>query len=295
MLSKRKQTNTKHRSFAKQRRYSSSVRTYTNPFFETKKKRSQGLSVESSIPMRIKLIILLVLGLFVLIFWLAFYSNYFVIKSIEARGGEGLNPRDIESIAWSQINDSAFILWPQKNIFIFDKEELIKTLNLKYSFNNIIVKKKLPNKIIINYNEKEYSLMWLEKDIYYYTDAHGYVIKRIGDAPENKDYPLIENKSSFFIESNRVAIDQVLIDYALTLFDKMASYPDMPIDRFIIEDDNTTLKVQLKDGPKLFFNITKDPDEQLNKIVTLKNEILKEDFDKKEYIDVRIGDRVYYR
>ncbi len=294
MLSKRKQANNQH-SFAKQRRYSGSNKTYTNPFFESKKKRQQKSINKASIPLKVKIIIISVLSFFISIFYFSFYSSYFLIKSIEARGGEGLNPRDIETLAWSQINDSAFIPWQQKNIFIFDKEELIETLNLKYSFNDVIVNKKLPNKIIINYNEKEHSLMWLEKDIYYYTDIHGYVIERIGDKPEDKNYPLIENKSSFFIDSNRVAIDQVVIDYALLLLDKMSPYEDMLIDRFIIEDDNTTIKIQIKDGPKLFFNISGDADKQINKIVTLKNEILKEDFYKKEYIDVRIGDRVYHR
>ena len=137
MLSKRKQTNTPNRSLAKQRRYSGSVKTYTNPFFEAKKKRNPGLRIEASIPMRIKLIILSVLGCLALIFWFSLYSNYFAIKSIEARGGEGLNPRDIETVAWSQINDSAFVLWQQKNIFIFNKEELIKTLNLEITVGHI--------------------------------------------------------------------------------------------------------------------------------------------------------------
>ncbi len=294
MLSKRKQINRRHFS-SQQRRYSGPIKDYTNPFFETKKKRTSRTNVQSSIPIKVKLIVLLILAVFVSIFWFIYYSKYFVIESVEARGGEELSPGDIEEIAWSQIRDSDFVLWQQKNIFIFNKEELLNTLNLKYSFNNIIISKKLPNKIIINYDEKEHSLIWLEKNIYYYTDLHGYVVDRIGDTPEEKHSPLIDNQSSRFIESTRAPVNQGFIDFAFILLDKLVNRQDMLIDRFIVEDDYTTLKIQIKDGPKLFFNIENDIDKQLSKIFTLKDEILKEDFYKKEYIDVRIGDSVYHR
>ncbi len=293
MFSKRRQSN--NHPFLKQKRYSSAERKYSNPFFETKKKQRRKTTGDPSILLRARLIGFVVLGFFFFLFWFSFYSNYFSIKSIEARGGEGIDHTILETIAWSQINDSNFVLWQQKNIFIFNKKELVKTLNFKYSFNDVVVNKKLPGKIIIDYNEKKYSFMWLEKGIYYYSDIEGYIIDQIGGVPEDKSYPLIENKSSFSIESNKLSINNDLINYAFLILDRMDSHKDIVIDRFIIENNDSTLKVKVKDGPELFFNINRDVDKQLNKIITLKNEILKDDFFKKEYIDVRIGDRVYHR
>ncbi len=295
MLLKRKQSSRVNNSISKQRRYSNSTKKYSNPFFKTKKRRSQDRRDSSNISFKIKLIVFAVLGLFAFTFWFIYYSSYFVVASIEARGGERLDAGSIESIAWSQINDSDFILWQQKNIFIFDEKELIETLNLKYSFNDIIVSKKLPNKIIITYDEKEHSFVWLENDIYYYTDIHGYIIEKIGGETEDKNYPLLENKSSYHINSNKITVDQRLIEYVFVFIDKMKAYPELQVDRFLLEDNNSVVKIQLKDGPQLFFNIENDIDKQIAKIMTLKNDILKDDFFKKEYIDVRIGDRVYHR
>jgi len=295
MLLKRKQSGRLNNSISKQRRYSNSTGKYDNPFFKTKKRHSQGRENNNNVSSKIKLIVFAVLGLFAFVFWFIYYSSYFAVSSIEARGGERLDAGSIEAIAWSQIHDSDFVLWQQKNVFIFKGEELIETLNLKYSFNDIIVSKKLPNKIIITYDEKEHSFVWLEKDIYYYTDIHGYIIDRIGGETEDKNYPLVENKSSYYINSNKVTVDQRLIEYVFVLIDKMKSYPDLPIDRFLLEDNNSVIKIQLQNGPKLFFNIENDIDRQLAKIMTLKNDILKDDFFKKEYIDVRMGDRVYHR
>lgn len=284
--------------YSRQRKYLNPQKSYNNPFFESRPRKTANVKKRSSFRFaERKLLIILVVICIILIvgFWFSFYSSYFMIKHIEARGEGRLDTFAIEQLAWDQIHDSDFILWQQKNIFIFDEEELIETLKLKYAFNEIIVEKKLADKIIIKYNEKEHSMIWFEKGIYYYADPLGYIIERIGDQNENKDYPIVENVSEFVVNNSKVTIDQELIKNVFVLNDKFKKIDDMTISRFLIESNSTTLKIVLENGPNLFFNIVGDLDKQINKIETLKNDILKEDFFKKEYIDVRIGDRVYHR
>jgi hypothetical protein len=277
------------------KKYSPKGKSYANPFFDTRKKQAKNTAFRLAVPNKAKIITLAVFGLLLVSLWFILYSNYFTISEIEARGDNRLDPENIKESAWSQIADSNFILWPQKNIFIFNKAELIDNLNLRYSFNDIIIHKKLTNKIIINYNEKEHSLMWLEKSIYYYLDRQGYIVDRIGDAPDDKNYPLIENASSYFIDSNRISLNPDFISSAFMLIDLIKNLSDMPIDRFIIDDNNSTLKLVISSGPQLIFNTSGDLEKQLNTILTLKNEILKDDFFKKEYIDVRTGDRIFQK
>jgi cell division septal protein FtsQ len=279
----------------KQKRFLQAEKKYSNPFFKPKKRRSHVIGSKSIFSLKVKLISAAVLSSVALLVWLFLYSHVFTIEYIEARGEGRLNPMGVEAIAWQQLDDSDFLLWPQKNIFIFDKQELKDTLNLKYSFNDIIVSKKLPDKLIVQYKEKEHSLIWQEKGIYFYTDNHGFIVERIGDKRGEKDYPLIVNDSSYFIDNNRVGIRQELIDNVFVLIDKLKGNETFKIDHFLVDDNSTTLKLKLKDAPFLYFNISADIDKQINKLMTLKNEILKEDFNKKEYIDVRTGDRVYYK
>ena len=182
----------------KGRKFTYSAKTYSNPFFESKRNKRAKSNVPS-IPLKIKLIFFAVLSVIVLVVWFLVYSSYFSIKTIEARGGGRISPNEIHDLAWSQINDSDFVLWPQKNIFLFNKNELIETLNLKYSFNDIIVNKKLPDKLIIQYNEKDYSMVWYEKELYYYIDENGYVVSKIGEKSEEKNYPVYKNVTENFI------------------------------------------------------------------------------------------------
>jgi len=73
----------------------------------------------------------------------------------------------------------------------------------------------------------------------------------------------------------------------------MKDMSNLPIDHFIFDTNDNTLKIQITNGPKLYFDISGDIEKQLYKITALRNDILKDDFNKKDYIDVRIGDRVY--
>ncbi len=281
-------------SGSRSNRYLKTEKKYSNPFFKSKKKHAIGGS-KLRIPTKAKLISSSLFLISILLVWLILYSGFFSIKFVEARGEGRLDPIAIELVAWKQIEDSNFLLWSQKNLFVFDKEELLNQLNLKYSFNGIIVSKKLPNKLLITFKEKEHSLIWQEKGIYYYTDNQGYIVERIGDQRGEKNYPLIVNASPVSIEGNRVGFERGVIDFVFQVIGRLKDNPEFLIDNFRVEEAGTTLICNLKNGPDLIFNTALDIDRQTNKLFALKNEILKDDFNKKEYIDVRTGDRVYYR
>ena len=265
---------------------------YTNPFFQKSKKQKKYRTNSSRI---LKISKFFLLGLIFFIgstVWFVFYSNYFSIKEIEIRGGDKINPELIREAAWKQINDSYLVVIPQKNIFIFNKNKLKNTLENKYVFNNLLVVKKIPNKIIVEFNEKEYALILQSGDRYYYCSDKAEIISEIDNIIEisQKDYPIIKN----LIERTRIKQEQIA--YILELFQAFKDYEkEFKINKFIIDEELNTVKVKLLDGPKIFFSTKGEIEKQINKAVIIKNEKLKESFFDKEYIDVRIGDSIYYR
>ncbi|MCK4540413.1 hypothetical protein KAU09_04630 [Candidatus Parcubacteria bacterium] len=265
---------------------------YTNPFFQKSKKRKRHYASDSRI---LKISKFFLLGLFFFIgltAWFVFYSNYFSIKEIEVRGGGRINPESIKEAAWKQINDSYLAVIPQRNIFIFNKDKFKNTLENKYVFNNLLIVKKIPDKIIVEFNEKKYALILKEGDRYYYCGDRAEVISEIDNVIEvsQKDYPVIEN----LIE--RTKIKQEQISCILKIFQVFKDYEkEFKINKFIIDEELNTVKVELLNGPKIFFSTGEKIEKQINKVITIKNEKLKESFFVKEYIDVRIGDSIYYR
>lgn len=274
-----------------------SGKEYANPFFTAKK--SQYLDISSyRLPLKIKIILAIFLLATATGVWFLFYSSYFRITNLEI-SGQGMIPvAAVEKIAKEQISDNILVVFPQKNIFFFNKNKLVMSLENKYSFEKLEIKKKLPRTLLVAYEEKKYAFIWAEDQKYYYMDEQGGVILE-ADPLEigEKNYPLIENQSEYKISAQKISVTQANVVYALEIFKKFQlDLSEMfKIEKFIIDNELNTVKLKLVDGPTIYFNTQEDLARQINKLIIVKTEKIKEDFNKKIYIDLRIGDSVYYR
>lgn len=287
--------NFKPRKSSRRKKIRYSTKNYSNPFFQKKRKRKVRLSNEVSLKLKLIFFIVLVIGLF--LGWLLLYSNYFTVTAITSTGEGKIETSKITDTAWKQIENNMFILWPQKNIFLFNTTLLRESLEKKYSFEYLDIKKKFPNQITINYKEKSHSLIWQNGENYYYADVNGAVISETNLLEiEYKDYPLIKNLAGYRIEENHLNVDSRYLEAAIKLFSELKKHElDFTVDRFILDNEVNTLKVQTLNGPQIYFNINDDLAKQINKLLIVKREKIKDNFNNKTYIDLRIGDSVYYR
>jgi cell division septal protein FtsQ len=282
--------------FRKKGKLSYGSNKYLNPFFSKKKKNKQNNLFSENTVKKIRISIIAGITIIAASIWFLLFSNYFTINNVKANGGSRIQPEIIEKFVWQQIKDSFIVFLPQKNIFIFSKNRLIKSLEEKYSFNELKVKKDFPNSIIIDYNEKQYVLIWNEGDKYYYCDEKAYVIAEANLLEiKQKDYPIIKNNTDKQISDNNLPIGIEYINYTLALFEKFKNSNEFRIDKFIVDNDVDTVKAVILDGPSVYFDIKENLEKQFNKLIIVKKEKIKDDFNSKSYIDVRIGDSVYYR
>lgn len=268
---------------------------YSNPFFRNKRKRNFKFNLNFSPNIKIVgFIIFLIVFSFL---WALFFSDYFDIKKINVEGGGKISVDNIRKYANNQLRAKKFIFFSQKNIFLFDKSDYIDFLNSQHSFAYLDVKKKYPDTLNISYNEKPYEITWAEDGKYYYADKEGEIITEANLLElKEKEYPLIENLSDKKINRNQVSVDQKYIDFTLKIFKSMQEYPEeFIIEKFIIDKEPDTLKLQILNGPQIFFNITLDYKMQLRKLLAIKREKLKNNFNSLKYINLKIGDSVYYQ
>lgn len=270
-------------------------KTYSNPFFDEKKKLRQ--SREAIFSFKIKIILYLILVFLLSIVWFLFYSNYFKIKNINVNGGGKIPPAEIEKITWEQADTSFFVLIPKRDIFLFNTNKLEEKLKEKYSFNELSIAKKIPNTINISYNEKKYAFVWKEDDKFYYAGIGGEVISEASEEEiAGKNYPIIYNLSDHKMNDRQIGIDHIYTDFALELCSKLKNYPDeFTVDNVIVDNEINTVKIQLASGPTIYFNTERNSDEQIEKLLIIKKEKIKDDFMSKTYIDLRVGNSVYYR
>ncbi|MFH1482541.1 MAG: hypothetical protein ABIE46_03405, partial [Patescibacteria group bacterium] len=62
-----------------------------------------------------------------------------------------------------------------------------------------------------------------------------------------------------------------------------------------IDNEEGTIELKVVSGPIIYFNIKDDLLKQVSKLDVTISQKLKEEFIKKTYIDLRYGDKVYYR
>jgi len=140
-------------------------------------------------------------------------------------------------------------------------------------------------------------MIWNEDDKYYYCDEKAYVIAEANPLEiKQKDYPIIKNNTDKRISDNALPTGVEYTNNIIALFEKFKNnQAEFQIDKFIIDNDVDTVKAVIMGGPSVYFNIKEDIEKQFNKLLIVKKEKIKDSFITKTYIDVRIGDSVYYR
>ena len=286
----------------RRKKFDYSGKKYSNPFFHKKRKRavlpvSSGKFFKSEWSWRSKFIVLTTIIISTGLVWFFYFSSVFNISLIEVSGNSKIAADEIKNLAWKQTEKNRFLILKQTNLNLFNSDELVTILNNEYYFENLAINKKFPGTIIINLKEKEYSAVWYESDKYYYIDDEGNIFSEADPLQiKQQNYPLIENKGAAKIEGKIIEVDDGSVGYIVDLFKKFKNnYKNFKIDRFILDSDVNTVKMKILDGPEIYFNTKKDTNSQIAKLLVIVNEKLKDNFINKEYIDLRHGDRVYYR
>ncbi|MFH1745291.1 MAG: hypothetical protein ABH881_03960 [bacterium] len=275
-------------------RYNS--KDYSNPFFDKKRKTNKKNKKFKSI----KIIFILFVVTIVSALWFFIYSDYFSIKNINVTNSSDVgvmlvNQDDLKQMAQNDVDSGFLVILPKKNIFLFNTDDLKNKFDEVYSFDYLKITKKLPDSLEIEYVERNYSLIWLEDDRYYYMDEDGYIALSLEEGEIiYKKYPVMQNLSNLKLSDNKTPVEKKYLDYGLKLFEKLGEYGEFEIDKFFIDNETDSIKVILKKGPMVYFNTEADIDKQITKLIVIKQE-LKNYFDEKLYIDLRIGESVYYK
>ncbi len=278
-----------------------SPRRYSNPFFRKSQHifsfPQNKLSIKAKLAISFFITIILALG------WFLFFSNFFLLNRVEinlekAAQISKTSSTEIKNLVLKQSREQKrFLFFSQRNLLLFDENKLQKVLNDKYCLESLEIKKKFPHSLIVNLKEKNYIVIWHEGDKFYYLSNEGDIASVASEQEvSSKKYPLIDNLTNQKITDKKINVDLDIVHFIINIFDSLVrEVNDIKIDRFKIDSDVYTIKVVLQNGPELYFSVKENLDKQIEKLLTIKNQKLKEDFFKKSYIDLRYGDRVYYR
>lgn len=235
--------------------------------------------------------------------WWLFLSGFWNIDDIKVKGESRIPSQDIREVARQQLQQDDLI-FPARNLIFFDKGELIGELRDKYHFPEIVIDKKIPNKIIVNIEKNHCDYILRQDEKYYKIDKEGYVIENRDDL-DNKDVPLIKNiGNSDKIGGGRSYVEADYVSYINELYNVLNNNSsDIDIEYFVLDDKvsemekvkKNSIKMQIAGGPAVYLDRQSGAENHIQKLLLLKERKLEQDFWNKKYIILKYGDRIFYK
>ncbi len=257
--------------------------------------------------------LLLIAGILGCLYFFIF-SNFYNINNVEVTGNEIISTEDVLDITNNYLAKNKLLLLKNKNIFLFNKSDLASDINEVVILDNMVIEKILPNTIRINIQEKAVAFKWLTNQQTYLVDQQGIVIKRYyklvtpkifqltqiepeNDNKQNDNLLIIKNLANQDINLGDKIINAQDINFIFNLLKKLEKN-----DYFVIKELSVPnnfpgyITITTLNDWQIHFNLADSADSQINRLnVLIRDKIKKENLSALNYIDLRLGESIYYK
>ena len=257
--------------------------------------------------------LILIIGIFACLYFFIF-SDFYNITNIELFGNQIVSSDDILDITNDYLAKNRLLILKNKNIFLFNRNDLKKKINEVVILQEIKIEKILPNTIRITLKEKDAALKWLTNNQEYLMDTQGLIIKRYYKFMAPKIFSLVETEEPKeeeqkidFLKVTNLASQEINLGdrvfnpedvvFILDLTPKLEEKGYSKIKLISVPNNFPQyLIVEFEPGWLIYFNLADSVDSQLNRLDTLINQkIQKGNLSYLDYIDLRLGESVYYK
>jgi cell division septal protein FtsQ len=269
-------------------------KTLHNPFFH-KRQAKPGVSKNK---FRRYFVFFFIILIFSALLYLFCFSPLFSLRQVKIEGVSRIPEAELADFAWQQSQGRQAFLFKQSNLLFFQEETLAAALSENFSFDSLRVYKRWPHTLVISAGERSLAFIWRDKSGQSFSDSRGCLVPEASlTEADIANYAILEASSDLDYLDNKdcLEIDEAYLRALFALYEKMKSYPELKVNRFLLEGAFNTLKADLASGPNILFNVKEDLDKQLNKLVIIKQEQDQAQFNALEYIDLRYGDRAYFK
>ncbi len=233
---------------------------------------------ERKIPKIIKVLIFLVILVIALIYILLL-SPLLQIKKIEIVGNL---PSD---------NQDYLNQFKGQNLFFVKSGKISSTLQNKFpEFLNIEVLKGIPNILKVQIEEREVKIIWQSQSRYFFVDADGLAYKETNSDSIANLVQVVDNKNIEVIPPQQIATTNFTASILnLNAEIKTAGFE---IKQFEVNDTIFQVSALTSAGFKIIFDTTRSLSDQVEAF----SQVYRDHKDEiKEYVDIRVEGKVYYK
>jgi len=239
---------------------------------------------------------------FALISLVSFFLGHslFQIARVEVHGIEFLDHSRFESSIREYLDERRFFFFTRSNRFLFRGDQLMEGLQSQFALAEVTVSLQ-EETIFIQLQERTSNLFWKIEDRLFVVDLEGVIVREVVDDSDVLLQQFSASQLPLFIDVNNTLLeigDTVLTsDEVENAFAFLDHLEDRGIQLDYVSVDRIAGKwvnVLTKTGFYVLVDLTGDIDEQSENLRILLDEQI-EDASALEYIDLRFGDKVYYK
>ena len=232
------------------------------------------------------LFIFLILGI---IFYFLFFSQIFQIKEIRVFGNKKVTEKALQDLVNSKVERRIFL--PTKSIFLLNQKAIEKALLNEFpQVAKANLKRKLPNILILEIKERVGLAVFCQSDLSCFEiDKEG-----IAFEPSEKENGLV----IFSGKDEKIFLGKKVIQKedlkSILEIQRQLKELEIEIEKFFLEDKKLTAKTTA--NFEIYFDLGGNVRDQLfNLREVWKEKILPENRGELEYIDLRFGNRVFFK
>lgn len=233
------------------------------------------------------------------------YSDYFKIQKIILKGEEKITTQEIESLVNQISNQKRFLIFSQKNIFLFNKNQFKRIISEKYNLQELKILKKLPSKLEIEIKERLPFLVLAQEENLWLLGDKGQILEKIpGEKIIKNSLPLVSvsttpnNLTNLALSPGQKIFSKERVYFITEIFRKLPSkVENLKIISFKIPDlKESKIIVKTQEEWEIYLDENFTAEEQLNNLyLILREKIKKEERKNLKYIDLRFGEKIYYK
>ena len=222
-----------------------------------------------------------------------FHIKYFKVDKINLEGNKDVTIEDIQSSLQDKLTVSRFLLFKNDNYWVLKTESMEELLLENYNLDEAQVSKKFPDTLNVSIKEKISHFIWQKDDTLYLLDAKGALNRQIR-ALDDK-YLIIQD-----FRAQRPSGDVAFDTAEMNIINKLyLAWQDDILDKakltkIRLDDNWGLLELHTDVGFYVKLDANEDIKEQINNLkqVLTAGNITGVDVD---YIDIRFGDKVYFK
>jgi len=232
-----------------------------------------------------------------------FRIPYLQVEKIEISGNELIGDDDLTDAIKAKMEGRHLWLFPKANIFLIPKDKILAELPEEFKrIKKISLDKKYFGAIAVKLEERNNAVLFCEKEDCAYADEKGFVFEKAPYFSGDVFLKLIEQRNSDSGE-NAKTIDEYLGSNLIeeSEFKKILEFAGLAaktggggVSEVFLKKENI-YEFYNKEGWKIILNDKNEPQSAYLNLITALDANIKEKRTKLDYIDLRLGNKIYFK